>query len=149
VPEPATFSVSASGTGPLAYQWRYSTDGTSWTNIASATGASYATGATEVGMNSRYYSVIVSNSAGSVTSSSAQLTATAATPPSSGGGGDSGGGGGGSGGGGGGGGGTGGGSGGSGGPSGEFPHAPNPLSVAVIPAAGTLSNFDVSSSTDS
>ncbi|MEJ0040676.1 MAG: hypothetical protein WDO68_32430 [Gammaproteobacteria bacterium] len=133
VPEPATFSVIASGTGPLAYQWRYSTDGTSWTNIASATGASYATGATEVGMNSRYYSVIVSNSAGSVASSSAQLTATGATPPSSGDGGDGGG--------------SGGGSGGS--PSGEFPHTPNPLAVAVTPGAGTLSSFDVSSAADS
>jgi hypothetical protein len=119
-PEPATFSVIASGTAPLAYQWRSSTDGTSWIDIAGATGASYATGATEVGMNGRYYSVVVSNSAGSVASSSAQLTAIAATPPPTGG----------------------------GGPSGEFPHAANPLAIAVTPADDALSNFDVSSSAD-
>ncbi len=73
-PAPATFSVVASGTAPLAYQWRSSDNGTDWTDIAGATGASYATGATDTGMNGRWYSAVVSNSAGSVTSSAAQLT---------------------------------------------------------------------------
>lgn len=121
VPEPATFSVIASGTAPLAYQWRSSTDGTNWTDIAGATGTSYATGTSDVGMNSRYYSVVVSNSAGSVASSRVQLTAIAPPPPPP----------------------TGG-----NGPSGEFPHTANPLGVATTAAGDALSTFDVSSSRD-
>lgn len=81
-PAAATFSVVANGTAPLAYQWRSSSNGTDWTDIDDATGASYATGATDAGMNGRWYSVTVSNSAGSVSSSPAQLTvAGGGTPP--------------------------------------------------------------------
>lgn len=142
-PDPATFSVVASGTAPLAYQWRSSTDGTSWNDIVGATGASYATGATEVGMNGRYYSVVVSNSAGSVASSSVRLTAIAATSPPAGGGGPGDGGSGG-----GGGSGSGGTGGGPTGPSGEFPHTANPIAAAVTLASAAAANFDVSSSSD-
>jgi hypothetical protein len=73
-PAAASFSVTASGTAPLTYQWRSSANGTDWTAIAGATSASYDTGATDAGMNGRYYSVVVSNAAGSVASASAQLT---------------------------------------------------------------------------
>lgn len=117
-PAAATISVTASGTAPFTYQWRSSTDGTSWTNIAGATAASYDTGATSVGMSGRYYSVVVTNSAGSATSANAQLTVTAA-PPTGGGG---------------------------GGPSGEFPHAANPAAVAVTRADSAVAGFDVVSS---
>jgi hypothetical protein len=33
VNSPATFSVTPSGTGPFTYQWQYSTNGTTWTNL--------------------------------------------------------------------------------------------------------------------
>ncbi|HEY4079659.1 MAG TPA: hypothetical protein VGM81_03105 [Burkholderiaceae bacterium] len=81
-PAVAAFSVAASGTAPLTYQWRNSANGTDWTPIAAATAASYQTGATAVNMSGSYYSVIVSNSAGSVTSAAVQLTVVA--PPSGG-----------------------------------------------------------------
>ncbi len=82
-PAAASFSVTATGTAPLSYQWRSSTNGMDWTAISGATATSFDTGATDAGMNGRYYSVIVSNSAGSATSSAVQLTVT--TPPPTGG----------------------------------------------------------------
>jgi serine protease len=78
----ATFTVTATGTGPLAYQW--SRNGTA---INGATSASYTTpalGAADSGVN---YTVTVSNVAGSATSAPATVTVNAAPPPSSGGGG--------------------------------------------------------------
>lgn len=82
-PAAASFSVTASGTAPLSYQWRSSTNGTDWTAISGATDASHAIAVTDAGMNGRYYSVVVSNSAGSVTSAAAQLAV--ASAPSGGG----------------------------------------------------------------
>ncbi|MEO8524435.1 MAG: hypothetical protein ABI460_06930 [Caldimonas sp.] len=73
----ATFSVVAAGTSPLAYQWSSSPDGTTYTAVAGATNASYATGATTLAQSGLRYRVVVSNSAGSVTSSAARLTVTA------------------------------------------------------------------------
>lgn len=73
----AEFNVTASGTAPLAYQWRKN-----GTNIGGANSASYTTPATELGDNGASYSVVVSNSADSVTSNNATLTVTA--PSSSG-----------------------------------------------------------------
>ncbi|HLJ22964.1 MAG TPA: choice-of-anchor D domain-containing protein [Candidatus Acidoferrales bacterium] len=67
----ATFSVAATGTGPLTYQW--SKGGVV---ISGATAASYTTPAETTGAQ---FSVTVSNSAGSVTSNAATLTVTAAT----------------------------------------------------------------------
>jgi len=63
-----TFTVSATGTTPLSYQWRFGS-----TNIADATASSY----TRVNVQASHagnYSVIVANSAGSLTSSNATLT---------------------------------------------------------------------------
>jgi uncharacterized repeat protein (TIGR01451 family) len=68
-PGSAAFSVVATGTSPLAYQW--------WRNgaaIAGATSATYILSPTALGDNGSTFSVVVSNSAGSVTSSSATLT---------------------------------------------------------------------------
>ena len=68
----ATFSVTASGTAPLGYQW--AKNGAA---IIGATGASYTTPATTSTDNGSQFGVTVSNSAGSVTSSAAILTVNA------------------------------------------------------------------------
>jgi hypothetical protein len=65
----ATFSVSASGTAPLAYQWKKS-----GANISGATSASYTTPATASSDSAAQFQVTVSNSAGNITSSAATLT---------------------------------------------------------------------------
>ncbi len=79
----ASFSVTATGSAPLAYQWRRNGSA-----IAGATGASYTTPATVVGDSGALFSVVVSNAAGSATSTNATLTVTPApvapaivTPP--------------------------------------------------------------------
>ena len=73
--ETATFTVNATGSEPLAYQWQQSTDnGQSWTEISGATSDSYTTDAATLAMNNYQYQCVVSNSAGSVTSSAATLT---------------------------------------------------------------------------
>ena len=78
--ETATFTVVASGTEPLSYQWQQSTDkGSSWTNIDSATNTTYTTGKTTMDMNDYQYRCVVTGSAGSVTSSAATLTINAPT----------------------------------------------------------------------
>jgi hypothetical protein len=73
----ATFSVSATtpGTG-LSYQWQSSPDGTNWTNINSATNASYSlSGATQTANGGYRYRCIVSSSGyADATSNSATLT---------------------------------------------------------------------------
>ena len=74
----ATFTVTAAGTAPLAYQWFSSTDGVNFTAIAGATSASFSTGATTLAQDSTHYRVVVSNGLGSVTSSAATLTVTPA-----------------------------------------------------------------------
>lgn len=72
------FSVDATGTAPLSYQWQLSTNsGSTWSDIPNATSATYDTGPTIVSMNGYQYQCVVSNSAGSVTSNSALLTVTA------------------------------------------------------------------------
>lgn len=68
VNQPATFSVEVTGTAPLFYQWQKN-----GTNMAGATSAT-ETIATAQLTDAGTYSVIVSNSAGSVTSSNATLT---------------------------------------------------------------------------
>src|SRR5882762_4448388 len=65
----ATFSVTASGTAPLTYQWQEN-----GTAISGASSASYTTPATSTSDNGEQFTVVVSNSAGSVTSSAATLT---------------------------------------------------------------------------
>jgi hypothetical protein len=70
----ATFSVTASGTAPLAYQWQKN-----GSPIAGATAASYTTPPTTAADNGSTFAVTVSNANGSVSSASAALTV-AVTP---------------------------------------------------------------------
>ena len=77
VGQTASFSVVASGTGPLTYQWRKN-----GTNIAGATAASYTTPATVAADNNALFSVVVSNTAGPVTSANATLTVGVLLAPS-------------------------------------------------------------------
>jgi hypothetical protein len=69
----ATFTVMASGTAPLSYQWLKNS-----ANIGGATAASYTTPATLAGDSGAKFDVVVSNAAGSMTSSMATLTVNAA-----------------------------------------------------------------------
>jgi hypothetical protein len=69
----ASFTVVATGTAPLSYQWQRS-----GVNIAGATAASYTTPATTTSDNGATFRVVVSNTAGTVTSGAAALTVNAA-----------------------------------------------------------------------
>jgi hypothetical protein len=66
--KPATFTVAASGSGTLTYQWRKAA-----TNIAGATSASY-TIASVAAADAASYDVVITNTYGSATSSAAVLT---------------------------------------------------------------------------
>jgi len=68
-PAQATFSVVASGTAPLSYQWRRN-----GSPIGGATGSSYVLNPTAVSDHNSTFDVVVTNSAGSATSTSATLT---------------------------------------------------------------------------
>jgi hypothetical protein len=70
----ATFSVAATGTAPLTYQWQKNGG-----NISGATAASYTTPATVAGDSGAKFDVVVSNTAGSQTSTMAILTVNAAS----------------------------------------------------------------------
>jgi len=73
VGQTATFSVVATGTAPLQYQWRKN-----GTAIPGATGSSYTTPTTTSGDDGSSFTVIVTNATGNVTSNAATLTVTAA-----------------------------------------------------------------------
>jgi hypothetical protein len=68
-PASATFSVVATGTSPLSYQWHRN-----GVAIAGATGSSYVVNPTSAALHGSQYTVVVSNVAGSVTSSAAMLS---------------------------------------------------------------------------
>ena len=68
----ASFSVSATGTSPLAYQWKKN-----GADISGATSSTYTTPATSMGDNAAVFTVAVSNTAGTATSAEARLTVTA------------------------------------------------------------------------
>jgi ASPM-SPD-2-Hydin domain-containing protein/HYDIN/CFA65/VesB family protein/immunoglobulin I-set domain protein len=70
----ATFSVAASGTAPLSYQWQMNRAA-----ISGATAASYTTRAETIGASGEQFAVVVTNGAGNVTSNAATLTVNAAT----------------------------------------------------------------------
>lgn len=73
----ATFTVVASGSAPLSYQWQKGTS-----NIAGANSASYTTPQTTLNDNGSTFRVIVSNGINpAATSNSATLTVTSAPPP--------------------------------------------------------------------
>lgn len=66
--QPATFTVVATGSMPLSYQWMKN-----GVMISGATSASYTTPPTVIADNNSLFSVDVSNASGSVTSNSATL----------------------------------------------------------------------------
>jgi len=70
----ATFSVTASGTAPLSYQWRKN-----GMTVSGATLSSYTTPAETIADNGSQITVAVSNSVGTGTSNAATLTVNAAT----------------------------------------------------------------------
>src|SRR5580692_554087 len=69
----ASFSVTATGTTPLSYQWQKN-----GAAISGATSSSYTTPATASTDNGALFAVVVSNSVGKVTSNSATLTVNSA-----------------------------------------------------------------------
>src|SRR5260221_501850 len=69
----ASFTVVATGTAPLSYQWQKG-----GVNIAGATASGYTTPATTTSDNGASFAVVVSNTAGTVTSAAATLTVNAA-----------------------------------------------------------------------
>ncbi|TLZ39631.1 MAG: hypothetical protein E6K24_00145, partial [Gammaproteobacteria bacterium] len=69
----ATFTVTATGTAPMSYQWQKN-----GTAIGGATADSYTTPATTASDDGDQFTVVVSNAAGSVTSNAAALTVSAA-----------------------------------------------------------------------
>jgi glucose/arabinose dehydrogenase len=71
VGQPATFSVSASGTAPLSYQWRQNGG-----DIPGATGPSYTLPSATPADSGSTFVAVVSNSFGSVPSNPATLTVT-------------------------------------------------------------------------
>ncbi|WP_415909992.1 MBG domain-containing protein [Oleiharenicola sp. Vm1] len=73
----ASFTVAASGSSPLTYQWRK--NGTAISGNATATSAILTLANVQPG-DAGSYDVVVTNSAGSATSSAATLTVTAAAP---------------------------------------------------------------------
>src|SRR5467141_3617051 len=92
----ASFSVTATGTAPLTFQWQkngvaiggatspsYTTPASITTQPVSQTSSSYSTPATTSSDNVSLFTVLVSNTAGSVTSSPATLTVNAAPVPPS------------------------------------------------------------------
>ncbi|MGB9464968.1 MAG: immunoglobulin domain-containing protein [Candidatus Acidiferrum sp.] len=74
VGQTATFSVTATGTAPLSYQWQKN-----GTAIGGATSASYTTPATALADSGEQFSVTVSNVVGNMPSSTATLTVNAVT----------------------------------------------------------------------
>jgi len=73
--QPASFSVAASGTQPIAYQWQRN-----GAPIPGATSTTYAIAATTLADSGATFRAVASNVAGSATSNSATLTVSAAAP---------------------------------------------------------------------
>jgi invasion protein IalB len=76
VGQTATFTVVATGTAPLSYQWKKN-----GTAIAGATSSSYTTPPTTSSDNGAQFTVVVSNTTGSVTGNAATLTVSPASAP--------------------------------------------------------------------
>ncbi|MES1164082.1 MAG: hypothetical protein ABUL50_13610, partial [Rhizobacter sp.] len=73
--QPASFTVAATGTAPLAYQWQRN-----GSDIAGATATTYTLAAPVVGDSGAVFRAVVSNAAGTATSHDATLTVTTAGP---------------------------------------------------------------------
>ncbi len=72
----ASFTVAASGTPPLTYQWQRS-----GVDIAGATAATYTIPSVALADNGATFRAVVTNGVGSATSNTATLTVTANAPP--------------------------------------------------------------------
>ncbi len=72
----ATFSVAATGTAPLSYQWQKNN-----VNIAGAAASSYQTPPTVLADNNTTYRAVITNAVGTATSNAATLLVTANTAP--------------------------------------------------------------------
>jgi hypothetical protein len=78
-PNAATFTVEVSGQPNPTLQWQRSNNGgSSFVDLAGATGNSYSTGATALSDNGAIFRVVATNSAGSVTSAAVGLNVAAA-----------------------------------------------------------------------
>ncbi len=73
--QPASFSVTASGAAPLAYQWQRG-----GADIAGATASTYTLPATVLGDGGAGFRAVVSNAGGSIASQTATLTVTQSAP---------------------------------------------------------------------
>jgi hypothetical protein len=71
VGQPASFTVTASGSQPMTFQWQRS-----GANISGATQSTYTIGSVTTSDNGATFRVIVTNGAGTITSGSATLTVT-------------------------------------------------------------------------
>ncbi|RYY46318.1 MAG: choice-of-anchor D domain-containing protein [Chitinophagaceae bacterium] len=69
----ATFSVSATGTAPLTYQWQINT-GSTWEDIQNATTNTHTTPSATMAMSGHQYRVNVTNSCGTLASNAVTLT---------------------------------------------------------------------------
>jgi glucose/arabinose dehydrogenase len=74
--QPVTFSVSATGSQPLTYQWQRNEQ-----NIPGATSSSYSIAAVATSHNGARFRCFVSNQAGTAVSNGAVLTVTGNAPP--------------------------------------------------------------------
>jgi glucose/arabinose dehydrogenase len=72
----ASFTVAASGTAPLSYQWQRG-----GVNIAGATSATYTLAPAQLSDDGAQFRAVVRNSFGTATSNAATLTVTANQPP--------------------------------------------------------------------
>ena len=72
----ATFSLSASGTAPLTYQWQKN-----GADISGATGRNHTTTPVTMADNGSTYRCVITNTAGTVTSNAATLTVADGTAP--------------------------------------------------------------------
>ena len=80
-----TFTVVAAGSGTLSYQWQRSDDGSSWSDIASATAADYTIASASMADDGAEFACVVTNAGGSTTSDVAVLTVNDISPPTPGG----------------------------------------------------------------
>ena len=80
--ETATFNVKVTGTEPLSYQWKQSTDGgQNWADISGANSATYTIENTTTAMSGYQYHCVVTGDGGTATSNAATLTVTAPPEP--------------------------------------------------------------------
>ncbi len=73
----ATFSVTATGSDAMTYQWQLD-DGSGWADIDGAVSSQYTTPDTVLSESGNQYRVIVTNDYGTVTSNAASLTVSSA-----------------------------------------------------------------------